>query len=130
MSASAPSSSLDIGYSYVRFSSPEQHKGDSLRRQTEAAAGWCARNGVTLDTSATLHDLGRSAFKGRHRKDDKAALAGFLKLVEQGKVARGSYLVIENLDRLSREHIQPALLLVLNLLQSVIRIDQMKPAEM
>src|SRR5262249_1993184 len=38
--------------------------------------------------------------------------------------------IIENLDRLSREHIQPALLLALNLLQAGIRIVQLKPAEM
>jgi DNA invertase Pin-like site-specific DNA recombinase len=39
-------------------------------------------------------------------------------------------LILENLDRLSREHIQPALLLVLNLLQAGVRIVQLKPAEM
>jgi hypothetical protein len=44
-------------------------------------------------------------------------------------VPRGSYLVIESLDRLSREHIQPALLLALNLLQDGIRIVQLSPVE-
>ena len=29
--------SAPIAYSYIRFSHPEQSKGDSLRRQTEAA---------------------------------------------------------------------------------------------
>jgi DNA invertase Pin-like site-specific DNA recombinase len=120
-----------IAYSYIRFSSPEQRKGDSLRRQTEAAADWCERNGVRLDASLALHDLGKSAYTGGHRKNpDRHALAGFLKLVEAGKVPRGSYLIIENLDRLSREHIQPALLLALNLLQAGVRIVQLKPAEM
>jgi DNA invertase Pin-like site-specific DNA recombinase len=120
-----------VAFSYIRFSHPSQSVGDSLRRQTQAAADWCARHGVTLDTSTTLHDLGRSAFTGSHRQNpDRHALAGFLKLVENGKVPRGSYLVIENLDRLSREHIQPALLLALNLLQAGIRIVQLKPAEM
>jgi hypothetical protein len=45
-------------------------------------------------------------------------------------VLRGSFLIIENLDRLSREHIQPALLLALNLLQAGIRVVQLSPAEM
>jgi hypothetical protein len=40
-----------VAFSYVRFSTPEQAKGDSLRRQGEAAARWCQRNGVRLDTS-------------------------------------------------------------------------------
>jgi DNA invertase Pin-like site-specific DNA recombinase len=120
-----------VAYSYIRFSHPDQARGNSLQRQTEAAADWCARNGVRLDTMTTLHDLGKSAYTGKHRENpDRNALAAFLKLVESGKVPRGSYLVIENLDRLSREHIQPALLLALNLLQAGVRIVQLKPAEM
>jgi DNA invertase Pin-like site-specific DNA recombinase len=120
-----------VAYSYVRFSHPDQAKGDSLRRQTEAAAAWCKKNGVSLDTATTFRDLGRSAYTGAHRTNpDRHALAAFLKLVEAGKVPRGSFLIIENLDRLSREHIQPALLLVLNLLQAGIRIVQLSPVEM
>jgi DNA invertase Pin-like site-specific DNA recombinase len=124
-------STQPVAYSYIRFSSSQQAEGDSLRRQTEAAADWCERNGVRLDTVTKLRDLGRSAYTGAHRTNpDRNALAGFLKLVEQGKVPRGSFLIIENLDRLSREHIQPALLLALNLLQAGVRIVQLKPAEM
>jgi DNA invertase Pin-like site-specific DNA recombinase len=109
---------------------PHQVKGDSVRRQTDDAADWCRRNKVPLDTVTRLHDLGRSAYTGAHRKNpDRHALACFLKMVEDGKVPRGSFLIIENLDRLSREHIQPALLLVLNLLQAGVRIVQLKPAE-
>jgi DNA invertase Pin-like site-specific DNA recombinase len=120
-----------IAYSYIRFSHPDQSKGDSLRRQTEAAAAWCERNDVALDTTTTLHDLGKSAFTGGHKTNpDRHALAAFLQMVEDGRVPRGSYLVVENLDRLSREDIQPALLLVLNLLQAGIRIVQLKPVEM
>lgn len=119
-----------LGYSYIRFSSPEQAKGDSLRRQMEAAADWCERNGVTLDTSTTLHDLGRSAFLGEHRKNpDRNALAAFLKLVEGRKVPRGSFLILESLDRLSREHIRPALTLLLNLIEAGVRVVQLIPVE-
>jgi DNA invertase Pin-like site-specific DNA recombinase len=120
-----------LAFSYVRFSHPDQSTGDSLRRQTEATRQWCERHGAILDTAITLHDLGKSAYTGTHRQNpDRNALAAFLKLVESGRVPRGSYLVLENLDRLSREHIQPALLLALNLLQAGIRIVQLKPAEM
>jgi DNA invertase Pin-like site-specific DNA recombinase len=124
-------SAAPVSYSYVRFSTPKQAEGDSLRRQTTAAAAWCQRNGARLDESTTLHDLGKSAYTGSHRQNpDRNALASFLKLVEAGRVPRGSFLIIENLDRLSREHIQPALLLVLNLLQAGIRIVQLAPSEM
>jgi DNA invertase Pin-like site-specific DNA recombinase len=117
-----------IAYSYVRFSHPDQAKGDSLRRQTQAAAEWCQQNGVHLDTSTTLRDLGKSAYLGEHRKNpDRHALAAFLKLVEAGKVPRGSYLIIENLDRLSREEERAALRLWMDILDAGVNIVQLKP---
>jgi DNA invertase Pin-like site-specific DNA recombinase len=120
----------EVAYSYIRFSTPEQRRGDSLRRQTESAADWCKRNDVRLDTSRTLHDLGKSAFKGNHRKNpDRNALAAFLQLVEDGRIPRGSYLVVESLDRLTREHVRPALTLLLNLIEAGVRIVQLHPVE-
>jgi DNA invertase Pin-like site-specific DNA recombinase len=88
-------------YSYVRFSSPEQAKGDSLRRQTEAAERWCAANGAKLDDTLRLRDLGVSAFKGTNA--ETGALAAFRDALERGRVPKGSVLLIENLDRLSRQ---------------------------
>jgi DNA invertase Pin-like site-specific DNA recombinase len=119
-----------LAYSYIRFSKVEQADGDSLRRQTKNALDWCDRNGATLDTSTTHHDLGKSAFLGEHRKNpDRYALAAYLKLVEGGKVPRGSFLLVESLDRLTREHIRPALTLMLNLIESGIRVVQLSPVE-
>src|SRR4051812_20709554 len=104
---------LVLAFSYIRFSHPDQAKGDSLRRQTKAPREWCERNGAHLDETTTLRDLGKSAFTGKHRKNpDRHALAAFLKMVEEGRVPRGSFLIIENLDRLTREDLQPALQLV------------------
>src|SRR5262245_66010488 len=118
-------------YSYIRFSTAEQLKGDSLRRQTEAAAAWCERHGVTLDESTTLHDLGKSAFLGKHRENpDRHALAAFLKLAEGGRIPTGSYLLIENLDRLSREEEVPACHLLTSILMKGIKVVQMMPSEM
>src|SRR5690349_15598624 len=100
--------STDLAYSYIRFSNKEQARGDSLRRQTDpgGAATWCERNGVRLETSLTLQDKGVSGFRGKHRENpDKHALALFLELVKRGRIPRGSYLIVENLDRLTREHV-------------------------
>src|SRR5947209_7088499 len=106
-------------YSYIRFSTPAQALGDSLRRQAEAAKTWCAKNGARFDTSLTFRDLGKSGFLGKHRSNpDRFALAAFLKLVQDGKVPRGSYLVIESLDRLTREHVRAGLMLLLGLIES------------
>jgi DNA invertase Pin-like site-specific DNA recombinase len=122
---------LPTAYSYIRFSSPEQAKGDSLRRQKEGALQWCERYGIRLDTSLTLHDKGVSAFKGLHRENpDKHALALFLKLVERERVHPGDYLLIENLDRLSREHEVAACHLLTGILSAGIRVVQLSPYEM
>jgi DNA invertase Pin-like site-specific DNA recombinase len=117
-----------LAYSYIRFSDPSQAKGDSLRRQTEAAAAWCKKHGLRLDAATTLRDLGKSAYTGEHRRNpDRHALAAFLKLVEQGRVPRGSYLIIENLDRLSREDERAALRLWMDILDQGVNIVQLQP---
>jgi DNA invertase Pin-like site-specific DNA recombinase len=122
----------EVAYSYLRFSHPDQAKGDSLRRQKDLRDAWLARNkNVVLDTALTLEDEGVSGFTGEHRSNpDRHALAAFLALVKQGRIARGSYLIVENLDRLSREDIIPALSLLLNLIESGIRVVQLLPVEM
>lgn len=123
-----PTVSTPIAYSYVRFSHPSQAEGDSLRRQSTGAAEWCKANGVRLDTSLTLRDLGVSAFRGKHRDNpEKHALAAFLKLAERGRVPKGSYLIIENLDRLSREHERAALRLWMDILDAGVNIVQLNP---
>src|SRR5262249_11312853 len=80
-----------VAYSYVRFSDKKQAKGDSLRRQEALRDAWLARNPrVTLDTSLTLRDLGKSAYSGAHRNNpDRHALALFLRCVETGRVRPG-----------------------------------------
>jgi DNA invertase Pin-like site-specific DNA recombinase len=141
----------DIGYSYVRFSSPEQSKGDSLRRQTDGSPqAWCDRNGVRLDTTTTLRDLGKSAFakskaKGKQEADDgmasiqeledlvnpdRRALCGFIELIRQRQIPRGSYLIVENLDRLTRDDVIPATNLITTILLAGVRVVQLSPAEL
>jgi DNA invertase Pin-like site-specific DNA recombinase len=88
-------------YSYIRFSTPEQAMGDSERRQLDDARRWAARNGQQLDDSLRLMDRGLSGYHGDHRK--KGALGRFLERVEAGEIEPSSILLVENIDRLSRE---------------------------
>ncbi|EIV8511270.1 recombinase family protein [Vibrio parahaemolyticus] len=111
--------STQIAYSYVRFSSLEQAKGDSFRRQTEAAQKYCFENGLEL-ADFTLRDLGLSAYHGNHVKD--GALGEFIKAVEQGQIPKGAYLLVESMDRLSRERISIALRRFMQLLELGINI--------
>src|ERR1700733_381382 len=93
-------------YSYVRFSTPQQAAGASLQRQTEKAAKYALEHGLTLDTELNMTDFGVSAFRGKNART--GALGGFLEAVNKGYVDKGSYLLIENIDRLSRDDILEA----------------------
>ncbi len=87
-------------FSYLRFSTPEQAAGDSFRRQATMAREYAARHDLDLDTSLTFHDLGVSAYRGTNA--DTGKLADFLEAVEVGLVPKGSVLLVEALDRLTR----------------------------
>lgn len=91
-------------YSYIRFSTPEQLKGDSLRRQMQIAEDYAKKYDMELKT---LQDLGISGFHGAHISTGK--FGEFLKLVENGKIDPGSVLICESFDRISRQQIEDAL---------------------
>lgn len=106
-------------YSYLRFSTPDQALGDSKRRQVEAARSWAEERGLTLDEE--LADEGVSGFRGANTKDD-TALGSFLKAVQAGDVPVGSYLIVESLDRLSRDRILSAQNIMTSLLLAGVRV--------
>jgi len=101
-------------YSYIRFSSDKQGQGTSLERQEGEAARYASEHGLTLDNSS-YRDLGVSAFKSKNK--DEGALGAFIQAVEDGRIRSGSYLLVENFDRLSRDHIDMALELLLGLVR-------------
>src|SRR5450830_1232147 len=99
-------------YSYIRFSSLKQQSGDSVRRQTDLAQVYASKHKLDLDTS-TYRDLGISGYDRTNMK--RGALAAFLSAVETGAVSKGSYLLIETFDRLSRAALNVAVKLLLDL---------------
>jgi DNA invertase Pin-like site-specific DNA recombinase len=117
-------------YSYLRMSTDIQLKGDSRRRQLEASKAYAEEHGLDLADDAhlrdigisarQLEDIGVSAFKGANVRD--GALGQFLAAVKAGSVERGSYLLVESLDRLSREEILPAHTRFLSIVQAGINL--------
>jgi DNA invertase Pin-like site-specific DNA recombinase len=105
---------LKSAFSYVRFSSSEQSKGDSLRRQTALAEEYAQKHSLQLDRELTFRDLGISAFTGKNKTE--GALAAFIKACKSGRVKPGSALLVESLDRLSREQVRKALRQLLELI--------------
>jgi DNA invertase Pin-like site-specific DNA recombinase len=86
-------------YSYVRFSTPEQLEGHSLKRQLETSQQYAAAHGLELVEG--YEDLGLSAFKGQNIS--AGALGTFLEAIRNGEIERNSYLLVESLDRISRQ---------------------------
>ena len=109
---------MTTAYSYIRFSTPEQAFGDSSRRQTEQAQAYAEKHGLTLDTS--LRDEGVSGYSGANRTT--GALNRFLEMARRGQILPGSYLLVENFDRLSREHVMTALATLGQLVEAGINV--------
>lgn len=84
-----------------------QLKGDSRRRQLEASESFANDNGLELVRDFKLEDIGVSAFKGDNVAS--GALGQFLQAVKDGKIEPGSYLLVESLDRLSRQAVLASL---------------------
>ena len=93
-------------YSYIRMSSEKQLRGDSLRRQLTLSEDYAKEKNLTLVDhidGTPLKDIGVSGFRGVNAT--KGVLSIFLKALEEGKIDTGSALLIESLDRLSRDDV-------------------------
>lgn len=107
-------------YSYRRFSSGRQAHGHSLERQTASARAWCAEHGYELDEEFEISDIATSAYTGKNATD--GALAAFLLAANDGKVPSGSILLVESLDRLSRNHLTDAIALLTSIVRTGVRV--------
>ncbi len=121
-----------IAVDYKRYSGIQhQESGDSINRQTNLAQEWSRRTGISIDQAIVLEDHGVSGLHGISRSDpDRYALARFLQLCDAGRIQPGDYLLIENLDRLSREEEVPATHLLTSILMRGIKVVQLAPYEM
>lgn len=105
-------------YIYIRLSSQSQAWGDGERRQHDAAVRFVETH--SLPVAETMQDIGVSAFRGDNALTGE--LGRFLQRCESGEVPPGSVLVAESLDRLTRNRVNEALLLLLNITQRGVRI--------
>ena len=90
-----------VAYSYIRWSSSIQTKGDSLSRQISKTREFCNSNGWILDESLQP-DKGVSAFRGKNITE--GPLAQFLEKIENNHIDTPCVLVVEAIDRLTRAH--------------------------
>lgn len=93
---------------YARFSTLEQGKGSSLDRQLRLGRKFVSDREWALERE--IADLGRSAFHGKNRTEG-SELHSFEAEAREGR-HEGKILVVENLDRLSRQGIKAAAQLI------------------
>jgi DNA invertase Pin-like site-specific DNA recombinase len=116
-----------MAFSYLRVSSSRQ-AGDArsgLDRQADQFLPFCQRHGLTPSVDP-LVDAGISAYRGSNRQ--RGALGQFLAAARDGVIPAGAALVVEDLDRFSREapsyaEAQLGELFALDLALAVVRDD-------
>lgn len=84
---------------YARFSTPSQEQGDSLNRQLGDCRAFCELYGLTVVDE--IFDLGRSAYKGDHLSIGE--LGKLTQSIMAGEIPAGTTIVVEKMDRLSRQ---------------------------
>jgi DNA invertase Pin-like site-specific DNA recombinase len=97
-----------------------QIKGDSLRRQSQLSIDYAEKHGLILDDQFKLKDIGVSAFTGQNLNSGELGL--FLKAVKAGQIPKGSYLLVESLDRISRQTPTTAAVSFLDLINNGINL--------
>lgn len=120
---------MPLAYQYVRFSTRKQADGDSERRQTEMAQRFVrdynsrpenAGNQLTLADDGMYFDPGVSAKHSKNKHE--GALGALLKAIESGEIPKGSWLLVENLDRLSRDMIDKAVTLLFDIVRAGVTV--------
>ncbi|WP_424628834.1 recombinase family protein [Bradyrhizobium sp. SYSU BS000235] len=109
-----------IAFSYIRISSEAQAKGSGRKRQLEMSKNFAAARNLELDETFSLEDIGVSGFKGAN-----AAVGEFGKILEAiktGAIPPGSFLLVESLDRISRQQPSIALTTFMNIINAGITV--------
>ncbi|MGH6673728.1 MAG: recombinase family protein [Xanthobacteraceae bacterium] len=88
-------------FSYLRVSTNAQLQGDGPRRTIAAADKVAKDRGLALNATLSLNDGGVSAFTGENLTS--GALFAFCTLAKYGRIAEGSLLILDALDRFSRD---------------------------
>lgn len=105
-------------YAYVRYSRITQESGDSEARQYNALERFTASTGVEIQE--VIYDRGKSAFRG-----DNARSGYFKEILERinnRKIKKDDFLVVESIDRITRQRVLDGVELLQNILKKGIKI--------
>ena len=105
-------------YAYIRFSRAIQATGDSENRQLTALELFETTTGTKI--VEVVYDKGKSAFRG-----DNARSGNFKEMLDRmqsGAIRRGDYLVVESIDRITRQRVLDGVELLQGILKKGINI--------
>jgi DNA invertase Pin-like site-specific DNA recombinase len=105
-------------YAYIRWSKATQSQGDSEARQKSPLAAFSASTGV--EVVETIEDRGVSAYRGLNAVSGR--LKGLIERINSGEIRKGDFLVIESIDRLTRQRLLFSAELIQNILKRGVRI--------
>lgn len=112
-------SRMSKAYRYIRFSSQAQAKGSSFERQLFAVQEWIEQHPDIEVSSETFEDLGLSGFKGKHLEN---AFGRLLVAIQNNKIVKGDYILIEAVDRMGRLEPMDMLPLLQQIVQAGVNI--------
>lgn len=105
-------------YAYIRYSRAVQQTGDSENRQLTALDLFETSTGTPI--AEVVYDKGKSAFRG-----DNARSGNFKEMLdrmESGAIRKGDYLVVESIDRITRQRVLDGVELLQGILKKGINI--------
>ncbi|MET2898078.1 recombinase family protein [Vibrio rotiferianus] len=105
-------------FSYIRFSKKIQSLGDSERRQTDIAKEYADKNNLELDESS-FSDLGISGWNSSSKRQ---GLEDMFTAIDSGAIPRDSHIVIEAIDRLSRQPIKETNKMIYRIIESGVKL--------
>lgn len=109
---------MSKAYAYVRYSRITQESGDSEARQYNALERFTASTGVEIHE--VIYDRGKSAFRG-----DNARSGYFKEILERinnRKIKKDDFLVVESIDRITRQRVIDGVELLQSILKKGIKI--------
>ena len=107
-------------YAYVRWSTAEQgdEGRDSHHRQTTPLQAFTEVTGIPV--VETVIDKGISAFRGANARIGQ--LKGLLDRIESGEIEHGDYIIVESIDRLTRQKLTDSVDLIQSILKKGVRL--------
>jgi len=105
--------------SYIRFSTKIQKHGDSETRQTDLINNFLKSNPDVVLSDLHFSDLGRSGYHASHLKH---GLGRLITAIEEDLINSGDIILVENIDRLSRQDALNATKLITSILEAGVTI--------